>query len=106
MNTNEITDGITTGVEIRKQRGLEIAAIIPIDRKGKNYLVPSMSGNGRYEVDPVAHTCTCPDHRDRQCKCKHQWAVEFAAKRETTVNQDGSTTVTETVAVRATKKTT
>jgi transposase len=106
INPNEITDGITTGVEVRKQRGLEIAAIIPIDRKGRNYIVPSMSGNGRYTVDPVAHTCTCPDHKERNCKCKHQWAVEFAAKRETTINADGSTTVTETVAIKATKKTT
>jgi hypothetical protein len=26
-NTNQITDGITTGIEARRQRGLEIAAM-------------------------------------------------------------------------------
>jgi transposase len=85
---------------------MEIAAVTRIDRKGDTYVVPSMSGNGRYTVNPVAHTCTCPDHETRGCKCKHQWAVEFAAKRETTNNADGSTTVIETVAIKATKKTT
>jgi transposase len=67
--------------------------------------VPSMSGNGRYTVNPVAETCTCPDCQNGH-KCKHIFAVEFAMKRETVQNADGSTTVTETVAIKATKKTT
>ena len=105
-NGQEITDGITAGVEVRKHRGLEIAATVPIKRKGKNYIVPSVSGNGKYTVDPVAHTCTCLDFETRGCRCKHQYAVEFVIKRETIINADGSKTVTETVAVKATKKTT
>jgi transposase len=92
--------------DAREQRGMEIAKVARIDRKGDAYLVPSMSGNGRYTVNPVAQTCTCPDHETRKCKCKHLYAVEFAAKREMTLNADGSTTVTETVAIRATKRTT
>jgi transposase len=64
-----------------------------------------MSGNGRYTVNPVASTCTCPDCQSGH-KCKHLFAVEFVLSRETTHNADGSTTVTETVAIKATKKAT
>jgi hypothetical protein len=105
-NGQPITDGITAGTELRKQRGIEIAKVARIDRKGDTFLVPSMGGNGRYVVDPIAQTCTCPDHETRGCRCKHLFAVEFAAKRETTLNADGSTTVTETVEIKATKRTT
>jgi transposase len=105
-NGQPITDGIHAGTEERKQRGADMAKVVRIDRKGDKFLVPSMSGSGRYTVDPVAHTCTCPDHHERGCKCKHQWAVEFSVQRETTVNADGSTTVTDTVAIKATKRTT
>ena len=42
----------------------------------------------------------------RGCKCKHQYAVEFSATRTTTHNADGSTTVTDTVEIKATKKVT
>jgi transposase len=85
---------------------MQIAKVARIDRKGDAFLVPSMSGNGRYTVNPIAGTCTCPDHAERHCRCKHQWAVQFAAQRETLVNSDGSTTVTETVAIKAIKRTT
>src|SRR4051812_9802598 len=95
-------------LEARRQRGLEIAAVCRIDKKDDgSYLVPSMSGNGRYTVKPgeggLFGTCTCPDHENRGGKCKHLWAVEFSAKRETTHHADGSTTVTETVTIKATK---
>jgi hypothetical protein len=92
--------------DIRQQRGLEIAKVARIDRKGDTFLVPSMSGNGRYSVNPIAGTCTCPDFEQRGCRCKHQWAVQFAVQRETTINADGSTTVTETVAIKASKSVT
>jgi transposase len=93
--------------DAREQRGMEIAKVARIDAKGDGtWLVPSMSGNGRYVVNPVAATCTCPDFESRGCKCKHLWAVEFAAKRETTQNADGTTTVTETVEIKATKRVT
>src|SRR3954454_21229654 len=95
-------------VDARRQRGLEIAAVCPITRKDGAWIVPSMSGNGRYTVkaDPENPTCTCPDFETRGCRCKHIFAVEFAMRRETTHNPDGSTTVTETVAIKATKRTT
>jgi transposase len=66
-----------------------------------------MSGNGKYTVNVGTDkpTCTCPDCKDNGFKCKHIHAVEFVMKRETTHNTDGSVTVTETVAVRATQRT-
>src|SRR5437660_2799030 len=101
-----VTDGITAGAEERRQRGQDIAKVVRIDRApDSNWLVPSMSGNGRYKVNTangLFPTCTCPDHEQRGCKCKHIWAVEFSAQRETTRNADGSTTVTDTVTITAT----
>lgn len=88
--------------ESRQQRGLEIAAVSKIERKGAAFLVPSQSGKGRYTVipdDDKPH-CSCPDHTDGGHKCKHLFAVEYVMKRER--NADGTTTVTETVTVQKT----
>ena len=91
--------------DAREERGLAISQVAKLDQKADGtWLVPSMSGNGRYVVNPVSSTCTCPDFETRQCKCKHLYAVEFYAKRETRYNTDGSVTVTEIVAIRATPK--
>jgi transposase len=92
-------------LEGRQQRGLEIAATAKIARKGGAWLVPSQSGKGRYMVcpDPTEPHCTCPDHEEGGHKCKHIFAVEYVIQRER--NPDGSTTVTETLTVRGTRKT-
>ena len=89
----------------RQQRGLEIAATAKIAKKGGAWLVPSQSGKGRYTVclDPTEPHCSCPDHEDGGHKCKHIFAVEYVIQREH--NSDGSTTVTETLTVRETRKT-
>ena len=42
-NKTLITDGITAGIEPRKQRGLEIAALARIEKKDGVYLVPSQT---------------------------------------------------------------
>jgi transposase len=92
----------------REQRGQDIAKVAVLARNPNGtWLVPSMSGNGKYTVTLAAdkQTCTCPDC-EKGFKCKHIFAVEFAMKRETTYNADGSTTVTETIAISATKRTT
>ena len=88
--------------ESRQQRGLEIAAVAKIERKGAAWLVPSQSGKGRYTVlpDDQAPHCSCPDHADGGHKCKHLFAVEYVLRREK--NADGSTTVTETMTVQKT----
>ena len=107
MNTNEITDGITAGIEVRKQRGLEIAAVARIDRHDDIYFVPSQTDprHPKYRVHYSADrpTCNCPDHETRGCRCKHIYAVEYVIKREQ--NPDGSTTVTEQVTVTSARKT-
>lgn len=94
----------------REQRGEAISKVAVIARNPNGeWLVPSMSGNGRYVVtmDGEKPTCTCPDCQ-KGFRCKHIYAVEFAMKRETTISKhpDGSvsTTVTETVQIKATKR--
>ena len=96
-------------VEARKQRGMEIAAICKIVRKRDgSWVVPSQSGNGRYTVRLGAGACECHcdclDHENRGERCKHMFAVEFAMQREE--HADGSTTVTRSVKITATKRTT
>ena len=110
-NTAQITDGITAGVEVRKQRGLEIAALARIEKVDGSWLVPSVTSprQTRYKVniDGEQPTCNCPDHETRHCKCKHIYAVEYAIRREQSVviEQDGSATVTEKVTITKTRKT-
>jgi hypothetical protein len=95
-------------LDTRQIKGMEIAAMFRITKKDDgSWLVPSQAGAGRYlvKVGDAPH-CTCPDYEQRGGKCKHIWAVEYVAQRETTQNADGSTTVTETVTIKATKRTT
>lgn len=91
----------------REQRGLVIAATSKIDRKGGNWLVPSASGKGKYEVclgeNEDECTCTCPDHETRRQKCKHIYAVEIAYRREQ--GEDGSITETKSITITETRKT-
>jgi hypothetical protein len=102
-----VTNGITEGVELRKHRGLEIAALARIENRDGIYLVPSQTAPRptRYKVNMAGMfpTCDCPDHEAHQCKCKHIYAVEYAIRREQ--HADGSTTVTESVTVTKTRKT-
>ena len=94
-------------MDLREQRGMELAATRVIVRKKGVWLVPSQSGGKeKYHVDltPEMPSCTCPDHETRGVKCKHIFAATFVMKREQ--NADGSTTVTESVTFTATKRTT
>jgi len=70
-------------IDAREQRGADIAKVAVVARKDDgSWLVPSMSGNGRYVVklDGEKPTCTCPDCSDNGHKCKHIFAVEFTMK--------------------------
>jgi transposase len=102
-----VTDGIKSGLDARKQRGLEIAALARIDRDNDVFIVPSQTDprHPKYKVRYHAErpTCTCPDHELRGCRCKHIYAVEYFIKREQ--HPDGSTTVTEQITVTKTRKT-
>lgn len=87
----------------RQQRGLMIAAMLPIARKEDGWAVPSQSGNGKYTVhlNSSGTNCTCPDFETHARKCKHIYAVEFVIARECQQkeNPDGSVTVTEKITV-------
>jgi transposase len=107
IDPKEITDGITAGIEVRKQRGLEIAALARIDKEDGIYLVPSQTDkrHPKYKVRYHAEhpTCNCPDHETRGCRCKHIYAIEYFLRREQ--GPDGSTTVTEQITVTSARKT-
>jgi transposase len=106
LNSNEITNGITSGAEARKQRGLEIAARMRIRRRGDVFIVPSQYAAKRttYQVQFGDNpTCTCEDHTTRHCRCKHIYAVEFFVSRE--FDKDGGETLTESVTISKTRKT-
>lgn len=99
-------------MDVREQRGLEIAQTVKITRRKDGWSVPSQTGSGRYIVtlDNDAPACTCPDFEKRAQPCKHVYAVYWSLKAEvmtdgetteTTVTEtkivtDGETTVTET----------
>ena len=86
-------------MDLREQRGLELAATRTISQKAGIWIVPSQAGNGSYRVHlmPKIASCTCPDHETRGVDCKHIYAARFVMRREQ--NADGSTTVTESVTV-------
>jgi DDE family transposase/SWIM zinc finger len=100
-------------MDLREQKGLEIAAKAKLTQQGGRWLVPSQSkgstasGDKRYVVKPDVSDpqCNCPDHEIRRVKCKHIWAVEYTILREYDYSNDGQTVtqkVTETVTVKKT----
>jgi len=86
-------------MDTREAKALEIAATLPVKRKGDVWTVPSQAGHGSYRVSeptnlryvPGARSglaCTCPDFDERQGPCKHVLAVEFTMQREATPDAD------------------
>ena len=74
----------TTAKRARKQRGLAIAALVPIKRNRLGYQIPSQSDNGSYVVNLDDEPfCSCPDFEKRQEPCKHIYATSYALQRET-----------------------
>ena len=80
-------DAPDDGDEGRRQRGMAIAALVPIEKKQLGYKVPSQSGNGAYivNVDNEA-LCSCPDFEKRAAPCKHIYAVWMVGMRQVTPN--------------------
>ncbi len=79
LSPNDPDDGETG----RQQRGMAIAASVPIQKNKLGYKVPSQSGNGSYVVSVNGEPfCTCPDFEKREDRCKHVYAVEFTIQRE------------------------
>ena len=83
-------------IQVRKQKGIEIAKTGKIKMQGNKWLVPSQSLNRYYEVilRIDKSVCNCPDFAERGLKCKHIFAVEITVSKS--LNQDGSVTVTQT----------
>ena len=80
----------------RQQRGLAIAATVPIRKNKLGYQIASQSGNGSYVINlDDGIFCSCPDFEKRQEPCKHVYAVEFTVQREA----DAPTGEPETVRV-------
>ncbi len=75
----------------REKRGLEIthkeSQVIRIHES--LYKVRSQSGNGEYAVSLINDewTCECPDHKFREVRCKHIFAVEFSIALRKAVSQ-------------------
>jgi transposase len=87
-------------MSLREAKGREIADRARIIKEGNLYLVPSQSGKGKYKVRPDLPYCSCPDFDFRRQPCKHIYAVQVTVeKTQTTVIEQGKTTVTETVKV-------
>jgi len=84
-------------MELRKQRGYEIAKTSRIEKTDKGWKVPSQSGGGHYIVisNGFGAECNCPDHELRKCKCKNIWAVELIVTKQ--IDQDGNVTITKTI---------
>lgn len=68
----------------REEKGREIAARAEINRDGKLWIVPSQTDDGTYTVDPNPNSlhCSCLDFAKHRIKCKHIYAVEYAARSE------------------------
>jgi len=83
-NGEEVTDGITAGIEARKMRGMQIAAVCNVKHRPDGlWEVPSQTGSNKYKVKIEGMPrCSCPDHELRQCRCKHIYAVEYVIRRE------------------------
>ena len=91
--------------ELRRLRGLIIAAISPIRPEGTDnrYRVPSQKGKGHYLVHidrkkGPEWQCSCADFEARKLPCKHVFAVQFTLERET--KPDGTTAVAQTLTVK------
>ncbi len=84
-------------MDLREQRGMELAATRTIQQKAGIWIVPSQAGKGTYRVHlmPKIASCTCPDFETRGVNCKHIYAARFVMRREQ--NADGSVTVTKSV---------
>src|SRR5258706_10274768 len=93
-------------MDLREQRGMELAATRTIQQRAGIWIVPSQAGKGTYRVHlmPKIASCTCPDFETRGMNCKHIYVARFVMRREQ--NADGSVTVTESVTLTATKRTT
>lgn len=84
-------------LQIRKEKGNQIAQAGKVKLNGNTWLVPSQTTNKHYEVTLRLDKsiCNCPDYQERGLKCKHIFAVEITITKQ--INDDGTTTITKKV---------
>jgi hypothetical protein len=64
---------------VNRAADLLAAGAVSVNGREGSFCVESQSGNGQYEVDAKAGTCTCPDYQKRGGECKHVKAArQFA----------------------------
>jgi len=63
-------------MNLRKQKGLEISKTKTIQEGYDGWVVPSQTSNKRYFVRND-FSCSCPDYKNRNCTCKHAFAVKY-----------------------------
>ena len=73
-------------MNLREQKGLQIATTKTIMSGLDGWVVPSQNSNKKYFVRKD-FSCSCPDHKDRGVKCKHAYAVEYYLQKITTTGQ-------------------
>ena len=66
----------------REIRGREIAQRYTIRQENNIWLVPSVSGKGKYKVNLGKSECNCPDYELRRERCKHVFAAQFAFEKD------------------------
>jgi len=65
-------------MDLRKMKGLQIAATGKIKEIEGGWLVPSQSSNKTYFVTSIDNKCTCPDCKAGRAEfCKHAYAVKY-----------------------------
>lgn len=82
-------------MDARQERGMQIAALQPINKGEFGFVVPSQTSKSKSYIvaGEAAKVCTCPDFAERHEPCKHIYAVEYVIQRQR--NEDGSETFTE-----------
>lgn len=83
-------------LQVRKQRGTEIAKTQKVSYNNGKWIVPSQSSDKKYEVilGLGNSSCNCPDYAERQIKCKHIFAVEVTITKH--LDTEGNVTITQT----------
>jgi len=78
-------------LNMREERGKVLAQTRAITKVEGGYLVDSQNSNKKYFVDEHMASCTCPDCKNRNIRCKHAFAVQYFLQK--VVTKKGVTTV-------------
>jgi transposase len=87
-------------MDMRQQKGIEIAKKGGITETPKGWIVPSQSGNGSYLVykEGMRTACSCPDCQVNGTKtCKHIYALLYLEQKQ--VDSEGNVTITKAVKI-------